>query len=80
MEKVFIYYDYATQKIKQYSKIAYDYFLQTGTKKIKVNRIIFDFSKELSDHFTAFSQDTTYLFDVIEGDKSTNLTVEKITL
>lgn len=80
MNKVFIYYHYATQKIKQYSKIAYDYFLQTGTKKIKVNRIFFDFSKELSDHFTAFSQNTTYFFDVIEDNKSGSLTVEQITL
>lgn len=80
MVNTFIFYDYATQKVKQYSKIAYDYFLQTGVNKVKINRIVFDFSKELSSHFTAFSQNTTYFFDVIAGQNNENLTVEKITL
>ena len=80
MTNIFIFYDYATQKIKQYSKIAYDYFLQTGINKVKINRIVFDFSREISPHFTAFSQNTTYYFDVITGKNKENLTVEKITL
>lgn len=62
---MFIYYVYATQTIKKYAPLAYKYYLETGTKQIKVNRILFDFSRKDSKYFTAFSKNTIYSFDVI---------------
>lgn len=58
--------DYATAAIKKYSKIALDIYTKQGMKKFKINRVLFDFTKEEKNFFFTESQNTKYKFTIEE--------------
>ena len=61
-----VFSDYATQIIKKYSKIALDVYTKQEMKKFKINRVLFDFTKEEKNFFFAESQNTKYKFTIEE--------------
>lgn len=64
---MFKFKDYAPATVKKYVKIAYDFYLKNGIEKVKVNKIIFDFSKKEKTNYYAYSQGSYYFFEVIEN-------------